>query len=145
MNIFKISLPGIDVKRSRPSDEVVDSLYPSPKVSTIASPFHAGIIFLNWQTANLTKAFNSITVLYSFPHGYNHIPIVLGIIHFDNGSVIRSGTMPFDIGAIGLLVIDADSTNVNLKYLSLDISSTFPIPVFQARIRFYVFAERGHA
>jgi hypothetical protein len=143
MNIFKISLPGQDVRGARLNEEVVDSIYPSPKVSTIASPPHAGIIHLNWSSSIILPN-PTVKNLYSFAHGYNQIPSTLAVFSFDNGTTKTNGILPFNYGALGLILIDADSTNVNLKYISFDLASTV-IPVFIMQVRFYVFAERGYA
>lgn len=145
MNIFKIALPGFNFRDSKPNEEAVDSLYPSPKVSTIARPPHVGIIFLNWQTSGIVMNFNTNRILYSFAHGYNYIPTAFSVCQFDNGSVKVNGTLPFAIGAIGGIVVDTDSINVNFRYKSSDLSNATPIPPFTMRLRFYVFAERGHA
>lgn len=139
---FAISLPGSDVFGAKLTDEVVDSLYPNPKVSTIASPPHAGIIFLNWSSSLIIPE-RTTKLLYSFPHNYENLPTVLASYKFDAGSGIFYGTLPFQYGALGLILMDTDAVNVNLKYFSLDIAST-TIPAFLMQIRFYVMAERGY-
>lgn len=139
LSFFKISLPGFDVHNSRISEEVVDSLYPNPKIDATANPKHAGIVYVNWtSTASITA--NSTRVIYTFPHGYNYVPSVFGTYHFDNGTNRVNGVMPLQIGAIGMLVLDADATNINLKYFAINTSVVL---AFTAQVRFYVFVERG--
>lgn len=142
--VFRVALPNTDVRRAKVSEMVLDSRYPSPKIDTTARPPHAGIIFVNWN--NTTTILNSGTtkLLYSFPHGYNKIPTAIASYTFDNGTVRPKGTLPFQVGALGIILIDADEVNINLKYFSTDLTST-PIPVFTMKVRFYVFAEHGVA
>jgi hypothetical protein len=82
-------------------------------------------------------------MLYSFPHNYGYIPTVIGTSEFDNGVQQVKGMLPVQIGAMGMVILDSDTTNVNLKYFSFDFGAT-PIPPFTLKIRFYVMAERGH-
>ncbi len=141
MSIFRVALPDKDARRGKITDMVVDNRYPSPKIDTAARPPHAGLIFLNW---NDTTAIPSGTtkVIYPFPHRYNTCPTAFASYSFDNGTQRIKGTLPLQIGALGMLTIDTDDTNVNLKYFSFDTGST-PIPAFTAQIRFYVMAEPG--
>lgn len=143
MTTMKISLPGFDVKSSHISEEVIDSLYPNPKIDTKASPVHAGIIDVNYAGASLVAPLDGVIVIYSFPHNYSYVPTVLGNFRFDNGVVVRYGILPtgFVLSAGGVLTIDADPTNINLKYISLNNSTT--ISAFLLKVRFYVMAERG--
>src|SRR6266513_509582 len=141
MSVFKVALPGKDAHRGSITDMVIDNRYPSPKIDTAANPVHAGLIFLSW---NDTTAIASGTtkVVYSFPHHYSKCPSAFASYSFDNGTQRIKATLPLQIGALGILTIDTDDTNVNLKYFSFDIGST-PIPAFTAQIRFYVMAESG--
>lgn len=145
MSIFKIALPGSNVRDSKLNEEAIDSLYPSPKVSTLAQPPHAGIIFLNWSSTTIALGQNTTKLLYSFPHGYNYIPTAIGNYRFDNGSTIQTGTLPFQYGGLGLINLETTRTAVNLQYVSFDLAlSPFtPIPPFLMRVRFYIMAERG--
>ena len=144
MNIFKLALPGKDAKDARLSDTIVDSKYPNPKVSTIAQPPHAGIISVNWHSS-IALASGTVKVIYSFKHGYDYIPTVIAVYDFDNGSNIQTGLLPFQYGALGLITIDADDTNINLKYISFDTSApSTAISPFIMKVRFYVFVERGY-
>lgn len=145
MSIFKISLPGTDVKNARIQDLVLSSLYPNPKIDTTASPPHAGIIFLNWQAVGLSQANNTTKLIYSFSHGYDYIPTAFAAYKFDNGSLVTDGVLPFQYGNLGEITIDTDPTNVNIKYQSIDLASTTVIPPFLMQIRFYVMADRGKA
>ncbi len=142
MNIFKLSLPNNDVKRARIQDVVLDSTYPNPKINTKADPPHAGTISLNWvDTTGVPYA--TTKLLYSFAHGYNKMPTVFASYKYDTGLVVRRGTLPFQLGALGMISIDADAKNINLKYYSFDIFDT-PIPPFIMQIRFYVMVEHGY-
>lgn len=145
MNIFKIVLPGSKVDNSRVAEDIVNSAYPNPKVDTTASPPHAGIIFLNWASTGITMASGTSRLLYSFPHNYNYAPGVFGVCAFDAGSGVKHGPTPFFIGAIGVIVLESDRNNVNLKYFSSDIGGPLTaISPFTMRVRYYVFAERGY-
>lgn len=142
MNIFKIVLPNNDVKSAALQDTVVDSIYPNPKIDTAATPPHTGIININWASNGVVIPSATSKVLYSFPHGYNYAPLVIGAYRFDNGTRILQGVMPFFFGNIGLVLLDSDAKNVNVKYFSTD--DTAVIPNFIIQIRFYVTAERGY-
>lgn len=141
--VFKITLPNNDVRTSDLKDEVLNSLAPSPKINTQASPPHVGIIFLNWASSSLVIPRGTTQVLYSFPHGYNYVPTAIAVFAFDNGVNPQNGTLPFQYGALGIITIDTDALNVNLKYFSIDLGSTI-IPPFTMQVRFYVMAERGY-
>lgn len=143
MSIFKIALPGNDVKDASISQEVLDSQFPSPKVNTLAQPPHAGIIHLNWSSS-VAVPLGTTKLIYSFPHGYDYIPSCFASYSFDNGSVRNSGVLPFQYGAIGVILLDADIRNINLKYFSADLAGVTVVPPFLMQVRFYVFAERGH-
>lgn len=144
MSKFKISIPGVSVQDAKPSEETVDSTYPSPKVNTLATPPHAGIIFVDWSSSTQTQALGTTRVLYKIPHGYNYIPTVFGNYIFDNGTRKIRGMLPFQYGSLGMIILDTDKTNANLKYISLDLANTTPITPFLITVRFYIMAERGH-
>lgn len=142
MNVVRIALPGADIIRGKVEEMVLDSVYPSPKIDTTASPMHVGTIYLNWDST-ASVAYDTIKLLYSFPHNYDYIPSVFAAYRFDNGSNILQGTLPFQNGALGMITIDADEKNINLKYYSFDLFSSAIIP-FNMQIRFYVMAEEGY-
>lgn len=142
MSKFKIALPGFDVHSSQVGEEALDSQYPNPKINAIANPPHVGIIDLDWVSTSITVPANSEKILYSFPHGYDYVPTCIGVYHFDNGTNPSSGILPFQYGALGLILLDADSININLKWVSFDGGTT--IPNFIMQVRFYVMAERGN-
>lgn len=144
MNLFKLVLPGSDVHRSRLNEDVLNSQYASPKINTKATPPHTGILFVNWQSSKFFARGDTF-LIYSFPHKYNYPPLALGAYKFNNGTTTYRGLLPFSIGALGEILIDSDSTNVNIKYHSFDLSNITVIPPFTMQIRFYVFAERGKA
>lgn len=140
---FRVALPGEDVLRGAISKMIVDSRYPFPKIDTQASPPHAGIIFLNWaDTSGIPDG--TIKLLCFFPHGYTKMPTVFGSYAFDNGTNRLNGTLPFQNGALGVIFLDADDVNINLKYYSFDqsIPATAILP-FLMQIKFYVMAEHG--
>lgn len=139
--VVRVTLPNKDLKLGKVIDMALDSRYPSPKIDTLATPPHAGIIFLNWVDTT-TIPDGTTKLLYSFPHGYNKAPTVFGSCKFDNGTTILKGTLPFQLGALGIILIDSDDKNINLKYYSIDIFSLV-IPAFTMQVRFYVMAEHG--
>lgn len=144
MTEFRLALPGTDVHRGRPQDMVLDSRLDSPKIDTTASPPHAALIFLNWnRTAGIPD--DTTLLLYSFPHNYNQIPIVIAAYKFDNGSNVLKGVLPFQLGGQGIITMDADEENINLKYYSIDgnVSPTDILP-FIMQLRYYVMAEAGY-
>lgn len=143
MDVFKIVLPGSNVHQSRLEDKVIDSLYSNPKINVVARPSHASVISLNWNNPT-PVAYNITKILYSFSHNYDYVPTVFASYSFDDGSNLRNAILPFQYGGLGMIVMDADIKNVNLKYLSLDLSSAAAIPTFIMKIRFYVMAERGY-
>lgn len=142
MSIFRMALPGFDVHRGKPEQMVLDNLTDSPKIDTQAKPPHAGIIFLDWKDTT-PIGFDVIKKIHSFPHTYNQIPEVIASYKFDNGSVNIKGTLPFQLGGLGMIVMDANETNVNLKYYSFD-SGGNTLPVFTMQVRFYVIAAPGY-
>src|SRR3954471_18535511 len=103
---FSIAQPGSSASDTRVMNKVVDSLYPSPKVNMKASPPHAGLIDLNWSSS-ISLPNQTTKTLYQIPHGYDYLPGAFAGFSFDNGSVKVSGTLPFSIGGIGLIIIDA--------------------------------------
>lgn len=140
--VFRLALPNKDVHRGRPEDMAVDSRYHNPKIDTQAVPAHAGLIFLDWRDTAII-AYDTVRILYSFPHNYGRIPTVIASYKFDNGTVILKGTLPFQLGALGMIVMDADEVNINLKYYSFDFLGT-NLPQFTMQIRYYVMAEQGY-
>lgn len=142
MTRFAIAQPGSDAADPSVLHKVVDSLYPSPKINTKANPPHAGLIDLNWASS-ISVPNQTTKLLYQIPHGYNYIPGAFAGFSFDNGTTRISGTLPFSLGGIGLIILDADPTYVNLKYYSTDLASTTLIPPFTMLIRFYITADRG--
>lgn len=142
-NVFRIALPTNDVRRGKVTEMVLDSRYPSPKIDTTARPPHAGLIFLNWNSSTITIPFGTSRVLYSFPRNYNLCPTAIGSYSFDNGTRKTRGTLPFQMGAQGIILLEADDDNVNLTYYSTDVPGTTVINPFVMQIRFYVFAEHG--
>lgn len=145
MNIFKIALPGSSIRNSELKDEVIDSRYSSPKVNTITDTPHAGIISVDWSTTGLTFSRNTIKILDSFLHGYDYVPTAMGSFKFDNGTNKVTGILPIQIGALGIINVDTDQTNFNLKYVSLDGGSPLTIiPPFLLQVRYYIMAERGY-
>jgi hypothetical protein len=140
---FRVALPGQDAIRGRLQDMVLDARYPSPKIDVTARPPHAGIISIYWN--DTTAIANDTTrLIYPFSHGYNYTPTAFASYRFDSGSSIIRGTLPFQYGSIGMITIDTDRENVNLKYHSTDLASVTPIPAFIMQVRFYVMAERGY-
>lgn len=146
MNNFKITLPGNSVHNSSLKEEVLDGLYANPKIDTRPTPPHAAIINLTW---NDTTSFlwPTIKTAYSFPHGYNYIPSVIGV--FSYSSVLipsEKGVLPFQPGDQDYtIIIDADLTNINIKLFNADnIPPANNINPFTMKIRYYVFAERGY-
>lgn len=144
MSLFRIALPNVDAREAGLTELAVSSDTPSPKISVKAQPPHTGIIDVNWQSSNLTFPYLTSKMIYSFPHGYNYVPSVLGVFKFDNGSVKITGVGGLSIGSIGQIVFESDAKNVNLLYLSFDFGGPLtPVPPFSLQFRFYVFAERG--
>jgi hypothetical protein len=141
--VFRVALPGGDVNRGKVTEMAVDVRYPSPKIDTKPIPNHAGIIYVNWRST-LALAKGTIRLIDSFPHGYNHVPTVFASYKADNGSNVTRGILPFQYGALGIIVVDADAKNINLKYYSFDagIPAT-NIPPFTMQVRYYVMAEHG--
>lgn len=143
--VFRLAQPGFDVLRGKIGRMILDNNYAVPKIDTQANPPHAGIIFLNWADKPSGLADGTIQILDSFPHYYNKMPTVMGNYKFDNGGTILGGMLPFQLGALGIIVLDADDVNINLKYYSID--TAFPsidIPAFLMQIRFYVMADHGY-
>jgi hypothetical protein len=139
--MFRIALPDKDVRRGKITDMVIDDRYPSPKIDTLAQPPHAGIINVNWNDTTTIPS-GTVKLIHSFPHPYATAPTAFASYAFDNGLRRIKGTLPMSLGVIGILTIDTDDENVNLKYFSTD-SGGSPIPAFTAQIRFYVMAEPG--
>lgn len=142
MSRFRLAQPGFSIYSSKPEQMVLDNLLDSPKVDTAPDPPHAGVIHLNWQ--DTTPVPNDTTKdLWSFPHHFKQTPIVVASYQFDNGFVTPKGTLPFQNGALGMILMDADDQNVHLKYYSFDLFSSLVGP-FTMQIRFNVMAEPGY-
>jgi hypothetical protein len=139
---FRLALPGTDTDNAHIDQLAVDARYPNPKIDTLASPPHAGIIFINW-TDTTPIASGTTKIIYSFPHNYSTIPTDFASYKFDNGSNILRGVLPFSNGVLGVIFLDADEKNINLKYLSTDVGTTV-IPAFTMQVRFYVMSEHGY-
>jgi len=142
-DVFRIALPNSDVHRGKVDTMTLDSRYPNPKIDTLASPPHTGIVSIEWITTGIVVNGGITKLIYSFPHKYNSIPTVFASYKFDNFSNVISGTLPFQYGAIGLIIIDSDIKNINIKYYSFDIFNSTVIPPFVMQVRFYVMAEHG--
>lgn len=148
MSKIVIGLPDQDAKQASLDQQVINSLYPSPKINAEVFPPHAGLIDLSWSETTEAPLRGSVRTLYSFPHGYNYVPTVLSnfILDFLDGSPPFASMLPLLIGIGGdssvLILMDADLININLKVLGLFATTTIPGP-FKMKIRFYVFAERG--
>lgn len=141
-NVFRMALPGFDAIRGKVEQMITDSRYASPKIDTQAVPPHAGVIFLNWTDTNIIN-YGVTRLIYSFPHNYGRIPTVFASYKFDNGTTVLRGTLPFQYGALGMITIDADEKNINVKYWSFDFLGN-NIPAYTMQIRFYVMAEAGY-
>lgn len=134
-----------DARNARLQDIIVSDEYTNPKIYTVPTvPAHAGNIFLNWASTTKSASLDTTLILDSFPHGFKYIPSVFGTFKFDNGTTQREGTLPFQFGSLAIITLDADATNINLKYYSLDagIPAT-TIPQFNMQIRYYVMVEPG--
>lgn len=140
MRKLVIAQPGFDADTARVWESVVHSLYPNPKIDTLPNPAHTGIIFVDWRRATGVDGGETI-LIDSFPHGYNYTPTVFATYLFNDDS---AGTLPFQVGALGMLTIDSDEKNINVKYHSIDfIFPTTPVEAFTMRLRYYVMAEHG--
>lgn len=135
MSNFKLSTT--DIKSTKPSDYSVNRLYPNPKIKLRQNPPHIGIIRLDIITSPVYGS-GGIFTWYSFPHGYDYIPSVIGV--FISGT--SSGILPVAFGAVGQIFIDADEKNVNIKFEDFGIGAV-PLTEAHYRIRYYVFAEEG--
>lgn len=139
--VIRAALPGEDVLRGKVEKMALDSRFANPKVDTRAAPPHAGILFVNWQDTSIVNN-DDTKLLYSFPHGYPKAPTVFASYAFDNGSTQLNGTLPFQNGALGIMLMDSDDTNIYLKYYSIDFLGNNITP-FTMQVRFYVMAEHG--
>lgn len=140
--VLKLALPGTDAKKASVGQLVTDSIHPNPKIYTLATTPHAGIISLTWNTTT-ARAYGSTLTIDTFTHNLGYIPTVFASYDWSNGTIERRGTLPFQYGALGMIVIDADTTNINLKYFSLDLPGTTAIPAFTMTVRYYVMVEPG--
>lgn len=141
--VFRLMLPGADVDRHRPDQAVIDRDLDSLKIDTEADPAHAGIIFLDWKDPAKIVPIDNTILLDSFKHDFNQTPIVVASYKFENGTVLLRGTLPFQLGALGLITMDTDEDNVNLKYYSTDFQG-FVVPPFLMQLRYYVMANPGY-
>lgn len=142
MNRFTLVKPGADVNHAQITDYIISQDYPAPKISTVATPAHAGIIFVNWASS-IFLPLGTTRIIDSFPHGFSYVPTVFATFKFDNGSRKIEGALPLQIGAIGVIIVDADATNIYLKYYSIDLAGITIIPAFTLQARYYVMVERG--
>lgn len=142
MRTFRLVKPGARVRNARITDIIASTNYPAPKIWTKANPAHAGTIFVNWQSS-LIIPFGTVKLMDSLPHGLPYVPSVFATFKFDNGSIRREGTLPFQDAALGMITIDADIVNINLKFYSTDISGITAVPAFTLTARYYVVVEPG--
>lgn len=144
MRKFRVALPGFNADRARSNELSVSDELPNPKIKLGEDPSHTAILFLDIASGPV-YANGSITTWYSFKHGYDYIPTVMGVYVGSSSSSDIGGLLPFPVGALGEIFIDADETNINLRFASYDVTSAIPLPEILMRIRYFVMAEFGHS
>lgn len=140
MSQFKLSLTDID--STKPSDYSVNRLYPNPKIALDRTPAHIGILNID-VVSGPSYANGSITTWYSFKHGYDYRPTVVGVFVAGTEGFSDGGILPYSgFGGLGQMFMDADEKNVYVKWESFDASAT-PLGTQHLRIRYYIFAEEA--
>lgn len=142
-NVFILAKPGYSAQDARIDEAVVHSDYSYPKADITRRPEHIGIVDINWATSGIVVPFLEIRTLFSKPHGYTGIPTVVAAYQIERLTERSAGMMGIQMGALGFLGVDADEKNVNVKYISFDVTSATAITPFRIFIRYYIFAERG--
>lgn len=133
----KISLPGVDVKTATAKELVLSTAYPNPKVQLNKDPAHFGMIQLIYNGANQIVGDVSRNIT-QFAHGYNYTPgTQCLIIDPVSGVAVQ---MPYQVGALGVFVFEADETYVYLNWSAIGLFPTEITPGIY-NFRYYLFAD----
>lgn len=134
--IFKVSLPGIDVKNASPEECVVHSDYPSPKINKHAKPTHRGLIRIN---LNNTYPVGD-TVLFAPLHGYDYTPMVWAVIaEAGSANINVFGFQPYVSGLFQLTV----KTDKKKMYVIATAFGAPQAPAVTLLVSFAIFVENG--
>jgi hypothetical protein len=135
--VVKLSLPGYDVRTATPEQCAIHSSYPPLKSKLGQSPKHSATLNVDFTgpiTQDLTQT------IYSFPHGYDYIPLSLSNMTLTIMSVSMTG-----IGFVG--------TGSSLAVNAYCTSSHFIVSVYDnafwiddstsLQVSYDIFAENG--
>lgn len=132
--LFKISLPGVDVRTASPEQCVVHSDYASPKINKRANPPHRGLLAIS---INNTTFAAGDTVIYRFAHGYTYTPQVWAVFVDTN----RPGIFGFSPFVSGIVSVE---TRTDDTFFSLVVSDPFGFALtFDLLCSYAIFAENG--
>lgn len=136
--VVKVSLPGIDVKLAKPEQCSIHSEYPPFKSKVDQTDPHFALLKVDF-TGSVTQ--DSVTNLYSFPHGYNYIPLSLpSMVFISNDGDLFAGTGT--IRPTGTLEIYAKCTATHFIVTIYD-NFNWTGPNASLEVSYYVFAEDG--
>ncbi|SRR6266496_692385 len=136
--VFKVSLPGVDVKSAIPEQCAVHSSYPPFKAKVDQPTPHFATLNVRFTT-NLPQ--NTVVTVYSLNHRYGYIPFTIpSIVFLDSGGITEAGIGNVGIGAT--LSIDAYATATQFIVTMYDdffwTSSSASL-----QVSYYIFAENG--
>jgi hypothetical protein len=129
--VFKVSLPGVDVKRARPEECAVHSDYPAPKIDSALKHFiNVQIDFKSEPPNPGVAGATTTTILYKDLHDYTYTPELWVHVEYTlNFGTVSQTFGPGDafLGAVGAfdatyLRVYADTKNY---YIAIEKTSSF--------------------
>lgn len=136
--VFKISLPGYDVKGASPEQCAVHSSFSSPKAKLDQPSPHIGLLVVDF-TGVVTQ--NVTHVLYTVDHGYAYTPLTMPSLTFRD----HSGQQFFGVGEIAIgstLLIRARCTSTQFIVDIYDNASWTGSNAL-LEVSYHIFAENG--
>lgn len=136
--VFKMSMPGYAAATATPEQCVIHSSYPPFKAKNGQSSPHFATLDVDF-TGTVTQGVTH--TLYSFNHGYSHVPLALANIDFTE----QGGQKIYGVGyaAIGAtLNIEAYTTSTQFIVTIFD-DFTWTGANARLLVSYYVFAENG--
>lgn len=152
--VFKVSLPGFDVKTASPEQCAVHSDYPAPKIDSALKHFINIQLDFNNEPPNPGVAGDTkTTILYQAPHDYTYVPELW--VHVEYTLVFSTTTQTFGPGDAFLGAVTAfDSTYLRVYadeknyYIAIEKTSSFldntqvlAVAGTSCNVRIYILAD----
>lgn len=158
-NVFKISLPGYDVKTATPDQCSIDSRYEIHKVAPNSNSWtydHTHITATSFSNngsnhGKIDFTFQNITYpsggpgswsLFTLNHGLGYTPISICYSTFNPSEQSILPTSLTGVGAGPTLYYSADDTYIYIKLSYSEYSDT-SINGWSGSIKYYIFVENG--